>query len=174
MRKGKKSKSGFTIAELCIVFALIAIVCVMVVFFSTYISKRVKLNNQHIALLRDVKSTETFVESWVADMRENGATFSIGGKSKISATANGETHELVLIDGKLVADFFGQIEEKTLNLESFDSFTVTKEEKGEKVIFFVTMTASIEYDNAIKVYPHTFTVYPLVGFTGTIQEGGTP
>ena len=167
MDKRVYTKKGFTLAEICVVFAVVSIVAVMVVFFSSYLSKRVKQNDQTVSILYDVNGAESFVEDWVNEFRSNGATFSVENNSTIIATLNGEKYTLSYIDKSLVAQFMDRTDSFKLN--QFNSFNVKISTSSQnKIIFICTLTAPIHNTNNVTVYPCTFTVYTMVGNTGEV------
>ena len=77
IRTGSKHRKGFTLSELCIVLALVAVVATIVTSFCLVVHQRSVISSARLNIVNEVNVVETFVERWVDKMSEKGATFSI-------------------------------------------------------------------------------------------------
>lgn len=69
-----RRKKGATLAELCVVIAIAAIVSVMVVSFSTLASNRVDTFQERANINSEIALVEAMTEGWIVSTTEGGAT----------------------------------------------------------------------------------------------------
>ena len=72
----KTGKKGFTLTELTVVLALVAIVSGMVVSFAAMISARTKLSTARLNAMSDLELVESVTEAWMDSMALSGADIS--------------------------------------------------------------------------------------------------
>ena len=69
----KTGKKGSTLAELCVVLALIATASAMIASFSMLISARTNLSTARLNAMNDLELVESATEGWMSRMAELGA-----------------------------------------------------------------------------------------------------
>lgn len=74
----KSGKSGFTLVELCIVLAIVAITSVMIVSFSVSMKEFTISNQEEYDFIEDCSAIRNEVYKWVADRDVPGAVFPTG------------------------------------------------------------------------------------------------
>ena len=80
----KKSRRGFTLLELSIVIALVAIAVVMVSTFCIVTDHRVRESRRSLAVTNDIAVTETIAEGWIELFLSQGADFSVEDQTLIA------------------------------------------------------------------------------------------
>ena len=169
-----KRRRGFTLSELCIVLALVAIVGTIVTSFCLVIHRRSVISRARLDIVNEINVVETYVERWVDKMYEKGATFSIAEDGTLTATIEGVDYEATFTDGV----FNGALPEAepmtytTMRIESLTFDFEPKKEgaggtenegKGDK-IFFCTATALLPQVNGEdKQEQYTFCVNSRIG-----------
>ena len=77
----KSGKSGFTLVELCIVLAIVAITSVMIVSFSVSMKEFTISNQEEYDFIEDCSAIRNKMYKWIAEMDIPGANFlSLDGK----------------------------------------------------------------------------------------------
>lgn len=135
MRK-ENGKRGFTLIELSIVLALVAIISVMVVSFSLLASKRTKDSEKALNFMQDTTAVESVMEGWIDDMERAGATFSIE-QERLVATVSGEQFTPSIENEKLVV-IFSDGEKTEIDVTSFFTMTcdIKSNASGEQMFIF--------------------------------------
>ena len=82
--KMRRGKGGFTLAELCIVLALVAIVSVMIVSFSTLMGDHTTALDDQYDFLADCAVLESALRIWVAEYDVPGNTFTVDESKKLA------------------------------------------------------------------------------------------
>ena len=85
---GSKHRKGFTLSELCIVLALVAMVSTIVISFCLIMNKRSVISRARLDIVNEVNAVETFVEQWADKMTEQGAVFGKTEDGSLLATVN--------------------------------------------------------------------------------------
>ncbi len=168
--KREKGKKGFTLVELSVVIALVAIISAMVLSHVIMISNRTSTNAKKISLMQDVVKTEALVSSWLNDVYLlDGETTVLNGNVK--ATISGEEYTLTLSDGKLKCKLPEGEKEATLEIASSITFHI-EEKSGEK-LYFCTLSYALKKGDNASLDKYVFTVNPKIGETITLstEEG---
>ncbi len=103
-----KMKKGFSIAELCIVLALVTIISLSVVSFSSLVSARSKMAAQRLNAIQELTLTESLLEDWTNALMSYDAEISANssslvaekGEERYSAYKSGNKFIASLPDGK--------------------------------------------------------------------------
>ena len=153
----KNCKRGFTLAELSVVLAVIAIVSTVIISVTAMVTQRSKISRAHLDALQDIELIETFVESYI-EGTENPDIASI----KVEED-EGENKKALFIDG-----------EKKLALGTVVSVGVTTylNENNADTLYVCKITYHIPYEKENTVHTYTFCVNPYVGETVTKTPGG--
>lgn len=130
-RNNQTGRKGTTLAELCVVLALVAIVSTMVVSFSLLMSQRVTLSTTRLNVMNDLESVDAIAEGWLGQMKLLGAELSLQthentGRKWIQAKKDAQTYTLSFDE-----------EEKMLKGTLPD---------GEDMVFAPTAVRGIEFD----------------------------
>ena len=144
----KNCKRGFTLAELSVVLAVIAIVSTVVISFTAMVTQRSKISRAHLSALQDIELIETFVETYIENTSDPNVAL-------IEVVENENGNEL-LIDGV-----------KKLALETVTSVEVTPYPNAEAddILYICTTTYHIPYEKKNNTHTYTFCVNPYVGET---------
>ena len=70
-------KKGITLAEMCVVIALVAIIATMVTSFSISVSWRTQLSAARLELAAELDSLETFTGGWLGQMKLQNAALTV-------------------------------------------------------------------------------------------------
>ena len=163
----RNNRRGFTLTELSVVLAVLAIVSTMVVSFTVMVSNSRALSSARLDALGDVRVAEANIEHFI---EENDSVTVTADKKSLSA--NGKTLSFTLENGKTVG---GTLEIKpigenttadtSLTLERVKSITFEYYGGDTDEIYYCT----IHYEIGGKDYTYIFCVNPYVG--ESIKEG---
>ena len=144
MRRSRRTKKGITIAEVCVVLAVLAVVSTIVLSFILLVNRRVEVGKAKTALMEDVALTKALIEPY---FEKNQEGFDADQEFFNSAD------KTLTVDGK------------TAKLSQVRNITCTckKEENNGDYLLFVTLTYELPYEDGEKTY--TFCVNPYVGET---------
>ena len=159
-----KRRRGFTLSELCIVLALVAIVGTIVTSFCLVIHRRSVISRARLDIVNEINVVETYVERWVDKMYENNAEFSIN-EGVLTATIGTVDYKATFTDGV----FNGEVPAdetmtfNTMRIESLEFDCAENEGTGD-TIFFCTATALLPQVNGEdKQEKYTFCVNSRIG-----------
>ena len=136
MRKVDRKKHGFTLAELAVVLAVIAIATTMVVSFTALVGNRRAEAQARLDALNDIKVAEALIEAWLTDS-DNTLTFE-----------NGVAKEITYAEGILT------VGERQHTLDRVKSISFAKQETDD-IIYFCTVEYTLPGD---KIEYYTFCV----------------
>lgn len=166
MRRGKETIKGVTLAELCVVLAVIAIISTVVISFSLLVSQRVAVSRARLNAMNDVEQMESVVDGWVGHMDLAGAALSAGeDNTRIKARlGNGEEYILSYTDGALTGELpgGGAISSRTEQVTAVEFRVLSN---GTDSICFGTVTYAIPRvgGDDLSEQTRTFCVNPHVG-----------
>jgi prepilin-type N-terminal cleavage/methylation domain-containing protein len=159
-----KQKRGFTLSELCIVLALVAVVATIVTSFCLVVHQRSVISSARLNIVNEVNVVETFVERWVDKMSEKGATFSIAEDGTLTATLEGVDYEATFSEGVFNGAVPSGENGMTFSTTSIDSVVFEIESQNGDTIFFCTATALLPQVNGdAKEEKYTFCVNSRIG-----------
>ena len=159
-----KQKRGFTLSELCIVLALVAVVATIVTSFCLVVHQRSVISSARLNIVNEVNVVETFVERWVDKMSEKGATFSIAEDGTLTATLDGVDYEATFSEGVFNGAVPSGENGMTFTTTSIDSVVFEVESQNGDTIFFCTATALLPQVNGdAKEEKYTFCVNSRIG-----------
>lgn len=144
MQHVKNRRRGATLAELCVVIAVAAIVAVMVVSFSTMASQRVRVTEYKAEVLTEIAMVESVTEQWIHRCLGEGKT-----PNAI------ETFAPRIEGDKLIFD-----ESLSVPVNVIDQLHLTVETSNDDALYTVTLIYS---DANGKATPYTFFVNPRIG-----------
>lgn len=137
MLKTRRTKKGVTVAEVCVVLAVLAIISTLVLSFTLLVNRRVEVGKAKTAFMDDVALTKALIEPYFENNQETAFDNIFDPKTKI-----------LTVDGK------------TARLSQVTNVVCYKEQKGDDDLLFVTLSYQLPYE-AEKTY--TFCVNPYVG-----------
>ncbi len=161
MKQPSKRKSGVTLAELCVVLAVISVCAVMVVSFSLVVSRRSAAAEARLALMEDVTSLEVVVENWVDRLALVNATFTANG-SQLVATVDGVDYTCTF-DGERLVGTLPDGTAMTYLPTAVTALSFSAAQKPTDRMFFCTVTYVFPYESEGDRAPYTFCVNPHVG-----------
>jgi len=142
MRKRMKNRRGFTITELAVVLAVLAIISTMVITFNSLVSNRRAASQARLDALNDIKIAEAVIEDHI---EKNGITFD----------DNGNPNDISY------ADHILKVGERTVSLERVTEVNISSRGGDADKIYYCTLRYTIPGQDALQIY--TFCVYPYVG-----------
>ncbi len=134
MRKYTEKRRGFTLTELAVVLAVLAIVTTMIVSFNALVSNRRAVSQARLDALNDIKVAEAVIENYI---EKNGTSADIS-----------------------FADHVLTVGTRTVTLERVTNITFDTQGEAD-TIYFCTLEYTIPGQAAPESY--TFCVYPYVG-----------
>lgn len=157
----KQGRKGFTLAELAVVLAVLAVISGMVVTFTLMAGSSSEISSARLSALQDIRVAEAIIEGFVSS---NDATVDIN-----TVTENGRYTTLTKGDSSLSFDSNekkliiknGQNGENgsSLELQKVTSIEFEVVEQGTDKIYYCFIT----YHVAGKDYNYNFCVNPIVG-----------
>ena len=129
----KCGKGGFTLVELCVVLALLAILTTMIVSFSVMMSGFAAENKIEYEFLEDHAALKEKLCTWVAENDVSGSVFAINEGGILTVTRNGIEKSVSFADGDL-----SLAEEKIKGLDSIEGMSFTSNEKLIKCVTYRT------------------------------------
>ena len=125
MRKKGNKRKGATIAELCVVLAVISVISAMVVSFTVMISDKTKDSRKNVEVSNDLDRICTAFENFVEYYNSEDSVWSVDGDS-LKVTMDGETYEATF-DGEK-KEFYARIGD------------------GEPMRVYTTRVKTVEFD----------------------------
>ena len=156
----RRNRRGFTLTELVIVLAVLAIVSTMVISFTAMVTNSRQLSSARLDALGDVRVAETVIESFIE--KNAGAAVS---DDKLSITANEKSISFIKgeeeLGGNLVINSAteGEDPETSVALERVTNITFDEYGDNTDKIYYCT----IKYKVGNHVFDYTFCVNPYVG-----------
>lgn len=161
MNVKNRKRRGFTLAELTVVLAVLAIVSTMVVSFTAMVSSSRELSSARLDALGDVRVAESLIEGFIESnsgvgVAEDKKSLSAGEQTLYFEKTEGEQ------GGRLVTP------DTSVTLERVTEITFDAHGEGD-VIYYCTVV----YEVGEHRYSYTFCVNPYVGesIQESIQEG---
>ncbi len=163
----RKLNRGVTIAEMCVVIAVVAIIATVVASFSALMAKRVDNNSLSLAFYRDKAVVETMTERWIDELALAGEyTFSFrNGDLWAQNTENSEDIKLFHFSyGKLKVQWMDgeEFEYELENVRNLECKII--ENNGKDNLFVFTLAYLAREDGDLQIA--RFTVYPYIGIGG--------
>ena len=97
------AKKGSSLAEMCVVLAVVSIVALIVVSFTTMVSARGTVGAAKLKMMEDRQLTKVILESWLNQLTEENAVIT-ADESGLSAAIDGEVFSVTLEEDRLTAD----------------------------------------------------------------------
>lgn len=151
---------GFTLTELCVVMALIAIVGVMIATFSTAMSSYTKNINEQYAFSEDCARFTEDVKDWVYTVDMPESCFDVNGQQMLTVTnpANpAAAGTISFSDGRLTFD--------GASIGEYKHISEVRFEKNSRII----KCTLVSIDERHETHGSTFVFSPRCG---TVGEGG--
>lgn len=155
-------RRGATLAEMCIVMAVISIVSMSVVSFITMTSGRSAASIGRLEAIDDLELVETVVDKWFAKTTQPIKIDK--GMVKVGDLA------AIRVDNKTLSVDFQETGMEDYPLERVKALFFTCEESDTKddVLYFCTVTYYLKNEDEEQTY--TFCINPRVGETITTQD----
>ena len=101
----KRVRKGSTLAEICVVLAVVSIVSTVVLSFCMMANRRSVASANRLRIMEERKMIETIVETWCESMAAEGKDISLvpDSNSPLIADADGDQCTIALRDGVLTA-----------------------------------------------------------------------
>lgn len=151
----RSNRRGFTLVELTLVMAVLAIVLVMVTSFTAMVTGSRELSAARLKALQDIRVAESIIENFIEGNNGVSIENSTLKAGENTLEFNPESKTLVVKDGA------------TLTLERVESITFdTYGEDAEKIYYCTIHYTVVDHD-----YDYTFCVYSYAGNGGTNEQG---
>jgi competence protein ComGC len=163
-------KKGSSLAEMCVVLAVVSIVALTVVSFTTMVSARSSVSAAKLKMMEDRQLTKIILESWLNRAVQAEAVVTVDANGNISASLpEGEPCTVLLEEDRIVAPVpGGDPLSCPINTLTSLAFTQMSHENGDAIYF---CTAAYELPNpAGGVIQRTFT-FTLNPHIGDVYEG---
>ncbi|MBR2938102.1 MAG: hypothetical protein IKB80_06410 [Oscillospiraceae bacterium] len=134
----KKRKKGMSIAEICIVLAVISIAGLMVTSFTVMVGTRSSVSAARLEVMQDLEMAETVLEGWVDNMTGQDAVF-VAEEGRLKAVKDTVDYAVTLEDGLLMAPVPAGAPYRVA-LETVTAIAVEAKHNGPDTIFFCTLT----------------------------------
>ena len=166
-------RKGVTLAEMCIVMAVIAIVSLSVVSFVTITSGRGSASAAKMNAMEELELVESIVDNWFVQMTQNHSE-AVDNQGNLrgnsiqvvnSRTVQGSVAGYIKKESTLNVCFPGNAE-RSYSLEKITDIHFDYRENGEDVLYFCTVT----YEDDGETAKYVFCINPRVGEI----IGGTP
>lgn len=127
----KPGKSGFTLVELCVVLALLAILTTMIVSFSVLMNGFAAENKAEYDFLEDHAKLKEELCTWAAENDVTGSIFKANEDGTLSVTENGTEKTVSFADGILTLGG-----EQKAGLDEIDGVIFTANDKLVKCVTY--------------------------------------
>ena len=127
----KPGKSGFTLVELCVVLALLAILATMTVSFSVLMNGFAAENKAEYEFLEDHATLKETLGVWAAENDVTGSVFKINEDGTLTVTENGVEQNVSFADGVLTLGG-----EQKAGLDTIDGVIFTANDKLIKCVTY--------------------------------------
>lgn len=135
----KKRKIGMSIAEICIVLAVISIAGLMVTSFTVMVGTRSSVGAARLETMEDLELAETILGGWVDHMTGQDAVFAVDENGQLKAVKDTVDYAVTLQDGLLTAPIPTGAP-YMVALKTVTAITVEAKFNGPDAIFFCTLT----------------------------------
>ena len=157
-------KKGSTLTEMCVVLAVVSIVALAVVSFTTMVGARSGVGAAKLNMLEDRQLTKVVLSAWIDRLTAEDATFMTDEHGNIFAAVDEEVFSVFLAPDRIAAPVPGgemlSCPVSTLTSLKFEQMT---HENGDAIFF---CTAEYELPNPAGgtiLRSFTFTVNPHIG-----------
>ena len=100
MKNKNRGRRGITVSELMVVLAVLTIVIVMVVSFSTMVGSTSKLAKAKLDALNDIRLAESVIEGFIEDTSNNGVIVTVPTETMVSTTLSNQDGDSVWFDNQ--------------------------------------------------------------------------
>lgn len=156
-------RKAVTLAEICVVLAVVAIVSTLVASFCLMANHRAAASSNRTQILSEVDAIEKIVESFIDGAVTQNADLSCDGAS----LGAGENKKITFIEGELSAHIPGREDALTLDCETVESLSfelMTREDEDRDDLVFCTVSCKIPLANGeSKTETHVFCVNSRLG-----------
>ena len=165
----RNKKKGATLAEMCIVMAVVAIVSLSVTSFATMASGRGTAAATKLDAMGDLEIVEAVVESWILEATKEPENITeikaVEGGISITLSNPNTTASVMFSDHTLNVTFHRESGAVFYRLKSIKNLAFEVEQSSDKTATLYYCTVTYQYRNGIvtKDQTYTFCVYPRVG-----------
>ena len=152
------NKKGMTIAELCVVLAVIAIVSTIVVSFSVLVHQKTAISNSKVDAVADIRVVENIIDGWIYRQEVLGHNISVEGD--VVKSSGG--YELTFSDNKILGTL---PDEKNLwfNTSTIESIEYEIFDKETDVLVVCTINYYVSNGSELVENSYIFCVNQYVG-----------
>ena len=159
----KKRKIGMSIAEICIVLAVISIAGLMVTSFTVMVGTRSSVGAARLEVMEDLEMAEAVLGGWVDHMTGQGAVFSVDENGQLKAVKDTVDYPVTLQDSLLTAPIPTGAPYMIV-LKTITAITVEAKFNGPDAISFCTLTYTDPQGGA-EPQTYTFCINSRIGET---------
>lgn len=99
----RSKNTGSTLAEMSVVLAVVSIVALAVVSFTTMVGARSSVSAAKLKMMEDRQLTKIVLDGWLYQAIAADATVTVDTNGNISATVDGEVSSVALEENRIVA-----------------------------------------------------------------------
>ena len=149
----KNCKRGFTLAELSVVLAVIAIVSTVVISFTAMVTQRSRISKAQLDALHDIELIEALVEAHI----ESGKYEPKTDDENLGTVYMSEEDGVKKVN----------VGDSKIAVETVISVDVTPypDENADDILYICTIKYHIPYEKENNTHTYTFCVNPYVGET---------
>ena len=152
-------KKGMTIAEICIVLAVLSVVSLSIVSFAAMATGRGATSTDKLKVMQDIELLEVMVDNWFNEVYRVEDKPETNGEDASSLITDDES--LFWANGNLIVEFSDE-DVRTYRFEMITELTFEKMSQGDDDIYFCKVTYTYR-QNKDKIGYYTFCVNPRVG-----------
>jgi len=165
----KSAKRGFTLAELTIALAVLAIVVVVVSSFTAMIMANTASTTEKLSAINDISGIETVVENWIARNAKDGASFTVEN-GQILAKIGEETYDIVFANNKIISYYPEPEIDVIHDTKTVKKITFDRVVKNGDELFLCTIDYTLNFKKRVYEKQYTFCVNPYIG--EIVEVGG--
>ena len=135
----KARKKGMSLAEICVVLAVISIAALMVTSFTVMVGARATVSSARLSTMQDMETTQTLLSNWITRMAIEGAEVDVGAQGELYAQKDGALYTVILEDDALTASL-PQGRNVTVPVTVITKLSVEALRSHGDAIYFCTVT----------------------------------
>lgn len=162
-RDPKANRKGVSIAEMCVVLAIVSIVALTVVSFTTMVSAQSRASATKYNAMEDMELTEAILEDWVDIMLEKNTSSITPGEGSLTARVGAADYSIFVQELQLVAQLPGEVS-RTFPLKTVKELRFDTMENTDCALYFCTVVYEVpSYTGEGVERTFTFCIQPRIG-----------
>ena len=170
----KRIRKGSTLAEICVVLAVVSIVSTVVLSFCMMANRRSVASANRLRIMEERKMIETIVETWCESMAAAGKDISLvpDSNSPLIADAGGDQNIIALSDGVLTATMSDGSDDIQFKCDAAKTMMFNVIPNGNDVLIVCTVEFNAIGADIINPPEYVFVVNSRIGESITVIPEG--